>query len=47
MANCERKNELKIYLGDKEPYILEQMGMSMTLTTPICEITTPHWENQR
>ncbi len=24
MANCERKNELKIYLSDKEQYILEQ-----------------------
>ena len=24
MANRERKNELKIYLSDKEQYILEQ-----------------------
>ena len=24
IANCERKNELKIYLSDKEQYILEQ-----------------------
>ncbi len=29
MANRERKNELKIYLSDKEQYILEQKVKSL------------------
>ena len=32
MANRERKNELKIYLSDKEQYILEQIVKRMNAT---------------
>ena len=32
MANRERKNELKIYLSDKEQYILEQIAKRMNAT---------------
>ena len=39
MANRERKNELKIYLSDKEQYILEQKvkisGMKSKSTFPV------------
>ena len=32
MAKRERKNELKIYLSDKEQYILEQIAKRMNAT---------------
>ena len=32
MASRERKNELKIYLSDKEQYILEQIAKRMNAT---------------
>ena len=32
MANRERKNKLKIYLSDKEQYILEQIAKRMNAT---------------